>query len=44
MTHVDVAPEMQRAYGIADNLVRLSIGVEEPDDLIADCMQALEEV
>lgn len=44
MTHVDVAPEMQKAYGIADNLVRLSIGVEEPEDLIADCIQALDQV
>ncbi|MFO6428959.1 cystathionine gamma-synthase family protein [Erythrobacter sp. W302b] len=44
MTHVDVAPEMQRAYGISDNLVRLSIGVEEPEDLIADCLQALDQV
>ena len=44
MTHVDVAPEMQKACGIADNLVRLSIGVEEPEDLIADCLQALDQV
>ena len=30
-----------RALGITDNLVRVSIGVEDPDDLIADFDQAL---
>ncbi|HBQ54156.1 MAG TPA: hypothetical protein DHV50_03365, partial [Erythrobacter sp.] len=30
--------------GISDNLVRISIGIEDPDDLIADFTQALETV
>lgn len=44
MTHADVAPENQRAYGFTDKLIRLSIGVEHPQDLIADVEQALEKV
>lgn len=42
MTHVDVAPDCRERYGISDNLVRLSIGVEHFDDLIADIKQAFE--
>lgn len=44
MTHLSVPDERKRALGIADNLVRVSIGVEDPDDLIADFAQALEAV
>jgi methionine-gamma-lyase len=41
MTHLSV-PEARRAQlGIADNLVRISIGIEDADDLIADFDQAL---
>jgi cystathionine beta-lyase/cystathionine gamma-synthase len=41
MTHASV-PEAQRAaLGISDGLVRLSVGVESEDDLIADLAQAL---
>ena len=36
--------ERKTALGIADNLVRISIGIEDPDDLIADFEQALEAV
>jgi methionine-gamma-lyase len=44
MTHLSV-PEGRRAeLGISDNLVRISIGIEDPDDLIADFEQALEAV
>ncbi|WP_432199840.1 cystathionine gamma-synthase family protein [Erythrobacter sp. W53] len=44
MTHLSV-PEGRRAeLGIADNLVRISIGIEDADDLIADFDQALEAV
>lgn len=44
MTHLSV-PEGRRAeLGIADNLVRISIGIEDADDLIADFEQALEAV
>ncbi len=41
MTHLSVPNERKQALGITDNLVRISIGVEDPDDLIADFEQAL---
>ncbi|MEL6873961.1 MAG: PLP-dependent transferase, partial [Pseudomonadota bacterium] len=44
MTHLSVPDERRAALGITDNLVRISIGVEDPDDLIADFDQALGEV
>ena len=36
MTHAAMAPEARRVAGIADNLLRLSIGIEDGDDLLAD--------
>jgi cystathionine beta-lyase/cystathionine gamma-synthase len=41
MTHGDVPPEQRASAGITDGLVRLSVGLENPDDLIADLDQAL---
>ena len=41
MTHLSVPPARKAELGISDNLVRVSIGVEHPDDLIADFEQAL---
>ena len=41
MTHLSVPDERKEQLGITDNLVRVSIGVEDPDDLIADFDQAL---
>jgi cystathionine gamma-lyase len=41
MTHASVPPEMRRAMGLSDSLVRLSVGIEDVDDLIADLDQAL---
>lgn len=41
MTHASVPAEQRRALGIGDSLVRLSIGIEDVDDLIADLGQAL---
>jgi methionine-gamma-lyase len=41
MTHSDVDPEERIDMGIGDCMVRLSIGVEHPEDLIADLEQAL---
>ncbi len=41
MTHLSVPEERKRQLGIGDNLVRVSIGIEDPDDLIADFAQAL---
>src|SRR5438477_119433 len=42
MTHASVPPEMRRAMGLTDSLVRLSVGIEDVDDLIADLEQALD--
>jgi cystathionine gamma-lyase len=42
MTHASVPPDVRRQLGIGDNLVRLSVGVEDPEDLAADLRQALE--
>jgi methionine-gamma-lyase len=44
MTHVGVDPVEREKLGITGGLVRLSVGVEHPDDLIADLEQALEAV
>jgi len=41
MTHADVGPEEQRASGITPSMIRLSVGVEDPDDLCADLGRAL---
>jgi methionine-gamma-lyase len=41
MTHSDVPAEEQMKMGITPSLVRLSVGVEDPDDIIADLEQAL---
>lgn len=40
MTHASVPPERRRDLGITDGLIRLSTGVEDADDLIADLDQA----
>ena len=44
MTHLSVPDARKQALGITDNLVRISIGVEDADDLIADFEAALEMV
>ena len=44
MTHLSVPDERKQALGITDNLVRVSIGIEDADDLIADFAQALDAV
>ncbi|RZK02842.1 MAG: cystathionine gamma-synthase family protein [Novosphingobium sp.] len=44
MTHLSVAPERKALLGISDSLVRISIGIEDADDLIADFEQALDRV
>lgn len=41
MTHASVPPEMRKQLGISDTLIRLSVGIEHCDDLIADLAQAL---
>jgi methionine-gamma-lyase len=42
MTHAAVKPEDRRAAGITDGLVRLSVGCEGREDLVADLQQALD--
>jgi methionine-gamma-lyase len=44
MTHLSVPDERKAALGISDNLVRISIGVEDADDLIADFSAALDAI
>jgi len=44
MTHVDVPAEERHARGLSDGLVRISVGIEDPDDIIDDLKQALEKV
>lgn len=41
MTHASVPRELREAGGVTDNLVRLSVGVEDLDDLLGDLDQAL---
>ena len=41
MTHASVPPAMRKAMGLTDSLIRLSCGVEDTDDLIADLDRAL---
>jgi cystathionine gamma-lyase len=43
MTHASVPAELRHARGIEDGLVRLSVGCEDADDLVADLKQALSE-
>jgi cystathionine gamma-synthase len=42
MSYFELTPEQREAIGIKDNLVRLSLGIEDQSDLIADLAQALE--
>jgi cystathionine gamma-synthase len=42
MSYHDFTPEQRRAVGIRDNMIRISCGIENSEDLIADLQQALE--
>jgi len=42
MTHAAMAPEARHAAGIADTLIRLSVGIEDSDDLLRDLSLGLE--
>jgi methionine-gamma-lyase len=42
ITHEHMTPEERAAAGIDDGLIRLSIGLEDPEDIIADLAQALD--
>jgi cystathionine beta-lyase/cystathionine gamma-synthase len=41
MTHSSVPPDVRKEIGISDGLVRLSVGIEDAEDLIADLDHAL---
>lgn len=42
MTHASIPKEEREKTGVVDSLIRLSVGIEDADDLIADLQQALE--
>ncbi|MBI4669025.1 MAG: cystathionine gamma-synthase family protein [Elusimicrobia bacterium] len=44
MTHSDMDPQDRKEIGISDKMIRLSVGIENAQDLIADIKQALERV
>jgi methionine-gamma-lyase len=41
MTHADVPPEQKQRLGITEGMIRLSVGIEHPEDVIADLGEAL---
>lgn len=41
MTHASIPPERRRELGITEGLIRISVGVEDPEDLLEDLEQAL---
>lgn len=43
MTHASVPEDQRKVLGISDNLIRLSVGLEDIEDLIADLESALDE-
>jgi cystathionine gamma-lyase len=44
MTHASVPPEMRKALGIDDSLIRISVGIEDIKDLISDLDQAFSKI
>ena len=44
MSHVGVKKETREQYGITDGLIRLSVGIEDANDLIADLGNALDKI
>ena len=44
MTHASVPKKERAKIGISDSLIRLSVGIEDSDDLISDLKQALEKI
>jgi len=44
MTHAAVPPEERKKAGVTDGLIRLSVGIEDSDELIADLEQALDKI
>jgi methionine-gamma-lyase len=44
MTHADVPEDICRKVGLTDSMIRLSVGLEDPEDLILDLKQALDKI
>jgi cystathionine gamma-lyase len=44
MTHVSMPEDVRRSIGITEDLIRISVGIEHVDDLIADLAQALDKI
>jgi len=44
MTHAQLTPEKRLTQGITEGLIRLSVGIEEPEDIIEDLKRALEAI
>lgn len=44
MTHASVPTELRESMGLTPGLVRISVGIEDPDDLVADLEQAMQAV
>jgi cystathionine gamma-synthase len=42
MTHASMTPEARKRAGITDGVIRLSVGIEGPEDLVADLQGALD--
>jgi O-succinylhomoserine (thiol)-lyase len=42
MSHASMTPEARRTAGISEKTIRVSVGIEHPDDLVADLRQALD--
>jgi len=43
MTHASIPKEEREKVGLKDSLIRLSVGIEDPDDLVQDLEEALKE-
>jgi len=43
-THVALGPEERKKAGIPENMIRVSVGLEDPEDIIADIEQALAKI
>jgi O-acetylhomoserine (thiol)-lyase len=41
-SHRSMSPEERESVGIRDNLLRVSVGIEDPQDILADLDRALE--
>ncbi|MDE2125632.1 MAG: aminotransferase class V-fold PLP-dependent enzyme [Armatimonadetes bacterium] len=44
MSHADIPAEIRRRHGVSDQLIRLSVGLEDPEDLVDDLSSALDAV